>query len=137
MEFIIKAKGHRNVSARHKGTIEITKEDYLTPTGDCIIGISADKSMLDFPEEFKELLRRAKKIVVEIEVDGIKERIEGEGHKELILEHPTDIVIRKSSYICPRTLMIKANKGAKDINREIVKKLKKGKELIFKIKVEP
>ena len=29
--------------------------------------------------------------------------------------------------------MINADKSAKDINREIVKKLKEGKELIFKI----
>jgi len=136
LEFIIKAKGHKNVSAKHKTTIEITKEDYLTPTGDCIIGINADKSMLDFPEELKDKIRNAKKIVVEIEVDGVKDIIIGEGNKNLILNHPTDIVIRKSSYICPRTLMIKANKGAKDIDREIVKKLREGKELIFKIKVE-
>ena len=89
--------------------------------------------MADFSEEFREKLRNAKKIVVEIEVKGLKEVIVGEGHRDLILNHPTDIVIRKSSYICPRTLMINANKSAKDINREIVKKLKEGKELIFKI----
>ncbi|CAB3287180.1 conserved protein of unknown function [Methanocaldococcus lauensis] len=136
MEFIIKAKGHKNISANHKTTLEITKENYLTPTGHCIIGIEADKSMLDFREEFKEKLRNAKKIIVEIEVEGIKDTIIGEGHKDLILNHPTDIVIRKSNYICPRTLMINANKSAKDINREIVKKLKEGKELIFKIKIE-
>ena len=135
MEFVIKAKGHKNVSATHKTTLEITKENYLTPTGHCIIGIEADKSMTDFSEEFKEKLRNAKKIVVEIEVEGLKEVIVGEGHRDLILNHPTDIVIRKSSYICPRTLMINADKSAKDINREIVKKLKEGKELIFKIKV--
>ncbi|XRO75198.1 DUF371 domain-containing protein [Methanocaldococcus sp. 28A] len=133
MEIVIKAKGHKNVSATHKTTLEITKENYLTPTGHCIIGIGADKSMADFSEEFKEKLRNAKKIIVEIEVERIKEVIVGEGHKDLILNHPTDIVIRKSNYICPRTLMINANKSAKDINKEIVKKLKKGKELIFKI----
>ncbi len=134
-EFIIKAKGHKNVSATHKTTLEITKDNYLTTTGHCIIGIEADKSMKDFPEEFKEKIRNAKKIVVEIEVDGVKEIIVGKGDKNLPLSHPTDIVIRRSNYICPRTLMIKANKGAKDINREIVKKLKEGKELTFKIKV--
>ncbi|WP_423792588.1 DUF371 domain-containing protein [Methanocaldococcus indicus] len=136
MIFTIKAKGHKNVSGTHKTTLEITKDNYLTKTGHCIIGIMANKSMLDFPEEFKEKLRNAKKIVVEIEVDNIKEVVVGEGHKDLILNHPTDIVVRKSSYICPRTLMIKANKGAKDLNRELIKKLKEGKELTFKIIVE-
>ncbi|ACX72840.1 Protein of unknown function DUF371 [Methanocaldococcus vulcanius M7] len=136
MEFIIKAKGHKNVSATHKTTLEITKENCLTPTGHCIIGINANKSMDDFSEEFKEKLRNAKKIIVEIEVEDLKEVIVGEGHKDLILNHPTDMVIRKSDYICPRTLMINANKSAKDINREIVKKLKNGANLTFKIIVE-
>ncbi|MCQ6254724.1 DUF371 domain-containing protein [Methanocaldococcus sp.] len=136
MEFTIRAKGHKNISATHKTTLEITKEDYLTPTGHCIIGIEANKSMFDFTDEFKEKLRNAKKIIVEIEVEGIKDTIIGEGHKDLILNHPTDIVIRKSNYICPRTLMINANKSAKDINRKIVKKLKEGKKLIFRIKID-
>jgi hypothetical protein len=39
----INAVGHPNVLATHEKTIEITKEDFLTPTGDCIIGINADK----------------------------------------------------------------------------------------------
>ncbi|MDK2987241.1 MAG: uncharacterized protein PWQ47_379 [Methanothermococcus sp.] len=98
----IYAKGHPNVQSTHKTTLEITKEDYLTPTGDCIIGICADKSMIDFSEEFKNELRKSDKIIVEIIVGDLKETIIGKGHKDLILNHPTDIVIRKSNFICPR-----------------------------------
>ena len=134
--FVITARGHTNVKCTHKTTLEITKENYLTSTGDCIIGISADKSMLDFPEDFKERLRNADRIVVEILVDDLRDVIVGKGHKDLILNHPTDIVIRKSTYICPRTLMISADKGAKDIDREIVRRLREGSELIFKITVD-
>jgi len=134
--FVITARGHTNVKCTHKTTLEITKENYLTSTGDCIIGISADKSMLDFPEDFKEMLRKADRIVVEILVDDLREVIVGRGHKDLILNHPTDIVIRKSTYICPRTLMISANKSAKDIDREIVRRLREGGKLIFKITVD-
>ena len=134
--FVITAKGHPNVKCTHKTTLEITKEDYLTSTGDCIIGICADKSMLDFPEDFKEKIRDAKRVVVEILVDELREVIVGRGHRDLILNHPTDIVIRKSTYICPRTLMICADKSAKDIDREIVRRLREGSNLTFKIKVE-
>ena len=134
--FVITAKGHPNVKCTHKTTLEITKEDYLTSTGDCIIGISADKSMLDFPEDFKERLRNANRVVVEILVDDLREVIVGRGHRDLILNHPTDMVIRKSTYICPRTLMISANKSAKDIDREIVRRLREGGKLIFKITVD-
>ena len=134
--FVITAKGHPNVKCTHKTTLEITKEDYLTPTGDCIIGVSADKSMLDFPEDFKERIRNANRIVVEILVEDLREVIVGRGHRDLVLNHPTGIVIRKSTYICPRTLMISADKGAKDIDREIVRRLREGSELIFKITVD-
>ncbi|WP_292460573.1 DUF371 domain-containing protein [Methanothermococcus sp.] len=129
----IHAKGHPNVKSTHKTTLEITKEDYLTPTGDCIIGINADKSMVDFSEELRERIRNSDKIIVEIIVRDLKETIIGKGHKDLILNHPTDIVIRKSNFICPRTLMINADKSAKGLNREIVERLKKGEDLIFKI----
>ena len=81
MEFIIHAKGHENIRGLHKTTLEITKETHLTPRGDCIIGVSADKSMQDFPEEFKEKIRKSKKIIVEIEVGGLRDVVVGEGMK--------------------------------------------------------
>ena len=130
---IIHAKGHSNVKSTHKTTLEITKEDYLTPKGDCIIGISADKSMADFSDELREKIRNSDKIIVEIVVGDLKETIIGKGHKDLILNHPTDIVIRKSNFICPRTLMINASKSGKELNHKIVEKLKKGEDLIFRI----
>ena len=58
MEFIIKSKGHKNVSSLHKSTFEITKDVEIGPTADCIIGVDMDDSMLDFPEEFKEKIAK-------------------------------------------------------------------------------
>ncbi|ABR55725.1 DUF371 domain-containing protein [Methanococcus aeolicus] len=133
MEITIVGTGHKNINATHKTTLEITKEPYLTPTGDCIVGINIDKSMVDFSEEIREKIRSSDKIIVEIIVGDLKETIVGKGHKDLILNHPTDIVIRKSNFICPRTLIINADKSANDLNREIVERLKKGENLIFKI----
>jgi len=48
----------------------------------------------------------------------------------LILTHPTDIVIRKSDYICNRTLAIRADKSAKDLPRELAEKLKNPQQKI-------
>jgi hypothetical protein len=132
---MIIGKGHKNITATHKTTLEITKEDYLTPTGDCIVGVNIDKSMADFSEGIREKIRSSDKIIIEIVVGDLKETIIGKGHKDLILNHPTDIVIRKSSFICPRTLMINADKSAKELTREIVEKLKKGEDLIFRISI--
>ncbi len=133
----IVAYGHENVRCTHKTTLEITKDDYLTVRGDCIIGINSSHSLNDLDDNFKELLRKSKKIVVDIIMDGkVVDRVVGEGHSDLILNHPTDIVIRKSNFICPRTLMINANKGAIDIDREVVEKIRNGAEFIFRISID-
>jgi hypothetical protein len=38
--------------------------------------------------------------------------------------HQTDLVVRKSDYVCGRTLAIRADKAASDFSRELVEKLK-------------
>jgi len=48
----------------------------------------------------------------------------------LILTHPTDMVIRKSDYICNRTLAIRADKSANDLPRELVEKLKNPRQKV-------
>ena len=121
----IRAYGHPNIRATHRSTLEITKEENLTPRGDCIIAIKANKGLYELSNEFKKIARKdGSKIKLIIEVEGLKEEITGYGSSKFTLNHPTDIVCRKSSYTCSRTLMIKANKAAIDLNREIIKKLK-------------
>ncbi len=46
--------------------------------------------------------------------------LEGKGHPELILSHTEDIVIRKSDFICPRTLAIKCDKASDLLPRDMV-----------------
>lgn len=71
-----------------------------------------------------------------METENAKDEIIGYGHPNLTLKHPTDIVCRKSNYICDRTLMIKANKAAKDLNPKLIKDLKNGKKLKIKLVVK-
>ncbi|MCD6381347.1 MAG: DUF371 domain-containing protein, partial [Candidatus Odinarchaeota archaeon] len=65
------------------------------------------------------------RIVMIVECEGLRDEIAGEGGPKLKLSHPKDIVCRKSSYVCPRTLMINANKSAVDIDRRIIKLMRK------------
>ena len=121
---IIFGYGHENIRATHKTTLEFTKDKHLTRKGDCIIAVAADKGLADLSREFKENLRKPNaKLTILIEADGIIEQIQAYSSQQLILTHPTDAVIRKSNYQCPRTLGIHANKAAKDLSRELVKKL--------------
>jgi uncharacterized protein len=122
----IKAKGHHNVRGTHRNTFEFTKETHLTPRGDCIVAVAADKSMADLSEEFKKRLKtKYAKLQITISCGGLSETITAYGHPDLILTHPTDFVVRKTDYICPRTLAIRADKAAKDLDRSLVDNLKK------------
>jgi hypothetical protein len=62
--------------------------------------------------------------VTTIKVGDFTEVITGKGDQNLPLSHPTDIVLRKSSFICDRTLMINADKAARDLSREFVNMLR-------------
>jgi hypothetical protein len=123
----VKARGHKHVLGKHKTTFEVTKETHLTPGGDCIVGISADKSISELSEKFKSSLKSAGakiEILLKIPGTGLEEKVTAFGSHELTFTHPTDIVVRKSNFICPRTLAINANKAAADFSREFIEKLK-------------
>ena len=53
--------------------------------------------------------------------------LEGRGHDDLILTHDEDIVIRKSDFICPRTLAVKCDKASDLIPREMISLLQNPK----------
>lgn len=117
-------RGHSNISATHKTTFEITKSTQLTHRGDCIIGVGADKACADLDQRFKDALRRASSVKLTLNVEGLIFSTSAKGSPDLILTHEEDVVVRRSGYICPRTLAIKADAAAADIPREIIKVLK-------------
>ena len=121
---VIHCRGHENVKATHKSTLEFTKEDYLTPRGDCILCIKADKGINDLSEEFKTALKAGKKLLIRIRAGNLVDEILAEGSPSLILDHDYSMVIRKSTYVDGRTLAVRANKAARDIDRRVVELLK-------------
>lgn len=117
----IEAWGHVNITAVNTTTFQMTKEDHLTRKGDCIIAINASKGARDLSAEFKRLVRRRQaEVKVIIEAGTSVEIAMGRGDPQLLLNHPTDLVVRKSDYTCNRTLMIRADKGAVDFSRDLV-----------------
>ena len=121
----IAALGHANIQAVHPSTLMFTKETHLSKTGDCVAGVAADKAVAELSQKFKNALKKPNaKLTIIIEADGLTEQINASGSPKLILTHPTDIVIRKSDFICNRTLAIRADKSANDLPRELVEKLK-------------
>jgi len=135
--FKIFAHGHKNIRATHRTTFELTKSEHLSPRGDCIIGVGADKSVADLPDDLKNLIRAGFYFEVELTLPdyGISEKVIGKGHPNLTLSNLEDLVVRKSCYTCSRTLLVSASKAAADLSREMVEYLKeKNTELVFKLR---
>jgi Uncharacterized protein conserved in archaea len=119
------AYGHEKIKSTHKTTLEITKEDYLTEKGDCIVAIKSEKSCADLNNDLKNAIRKdGSKVLIKLVVGNEIETVEAYGSKKLILNNSTSIVIRKSEYIDDRTLAIRSNKSANDLRRDFIDLLK-------------
>ena len=122
---VIFAHGHNNILAMHETTLEITKDTHLSRRGNCIIAVAANKGFDNLSSEFRGFLRKDDaKITITIESGTVSDTLDACGNSKLVLAHPTDMVVRKSEYICNRTLAIQANKAACDLSRRLVEKLK-------------
>ena len=118
------AHGHSNVRGTHAMTFEITKDLDLTKCGDCVIAVKASKSALDLSPQFKRTCRQeGARITMRLEAAGLIDIIQGSGSPDLSFTHPLEMVGRKSTYTSDRTIMIKADKAACDIDRRLVRAL--------------
>lgn len=130
-EFSFRCYGHTNITALHKSTLEFTTESDLTQKGDCIVGVKASTNLKSLPKNIQTLIRKNDtKIKVILKVNEFSDEIQGRGHPDLNLSDENAIIIRTSNYICPRTLMINANKAAKDILMEIRNLMKDSKTVM-------
>ncbi len=97
----------------------------MTRRGDCIVAVALDRGFTDFAEEFKRILREDDaRLTIIFQVDDEMEVVEASGSSGLRFAHPTDLVIRRSNYICDRTLAINATKAARDFSRQLVARLR-------------
>ncbi|MBD3188598.1 DUF371 domain-containing protein [Candidatus Bathyarchaeota archaeon] len=113
--------GHDLVSATHATTLEFTKDNYLTPSGNCIVGINASLAPAEFSKQTRDALREGKKFLVEIRGgNDLLETITGHGHPDLQLTHETDMVFRKSDFTCDRTVLVRCDKAARDLSAETI-----------------
>lgn len=135
---IFKASEHPNIRARHRTTLMITKEEDVTARGDCIVAVAAERGLRDLNPYVRGAIRReGAKLCLILEADGFVFKVMGFGDPRLPLSHPTDMVIRKSGYICGRTLMIRADKAACDIPDPLLRLLQRRDQAVtFRLMVE-
>ncbi len=136
--FVVRAKGHPNVRARHHTTMEVTRDDYLTERGDCILAIEADAACSDVPDWLREHLRSGGWVLIELEVEGEGGReafsFRARGDPRLTLASERSIVIRRSDYVDDRTLAVLAEAAAADVPRSMVMALKAGAGLTLTVR---
>jgi len=117
--------GHPMVRSRHRNTIEVTRDKDLTLRGDCIIGVRADKGLSDLSSAVREAIRTdGSELFITVEIPDETFLIRAAGSSRLPLEDRHEMVIRKSEFISPRTLALRANVAAKDIPRGMVESLR-------------
>jgi len=117
--------GHKNIRSLHTRTIEITKDPNLTLNGDCIIGVSATKSCSDLTSTMKNKIRNNDSLLeINLVVEPFSFRIQATGNNNLPLTNVHDIVLRKSNFICDRTLCLSCNVSAIQIPRKMIDLLK-------------
>ena len=124
MRFDIPFLGHANILCTHKGTLEITREAHLTPRGDCIAGVGAKSACANIPDSIKNMISDPRSVItITITVDGESFVVSGRGDKRLTLAHKHDIVIRKSGFVCPRTLAVRCDKASDDMPSSMIRNL--------------
>ena len=130
--------GHPNVQSLHGKAVEITREERLTLRGDCIIGVRASKACADLDGTLRHKLASSDSAVkIEIMVGSESFVINGMGDERLTLQNPHDIVIRKTSFVCPRTMSVRCDRASSDVPRNMVRMLQdKDVKGIFRITVE-
>ncbi|MFB6309342.1 MAG: DUF371 domain-containing protein, partial [Haloarculaceae archaeon] len=105
MEEVINASGHEHVAAAHDTTFEVTTDDWLTPAGDCIVGVEADRAPADFDPEFRAACRDPDAtITVTLRAAGVTDSVRARGHPDLRLESERSAVVRTSTYVDDRTV---------------------------------
>ena len=121
MMYSFNCYGHEHITAKHKTTLEFTKDKNLSLMGDCIVGVKSDISLKLLKNFIKSLKNNRIKIL--IRVNGNEEEIDAEVNP--IYNSNVEMVIRKSEFRDERTFAIKANKAAFDLNRKLIVCLKK------------
>ncbi len=125
------AYGHPNIQGLHSSTFEVTTATDLSLRGDCIIGVRSAQSAQSLARVFGESIRQATtQVITRLVCGSFTEEIRGWGSPALRLQDALSLVWRKSAHIDNRTIAIKCNKAAKDLNRDLIELLKHPQRLL-------
>jgi hypothetical protein len=127
----IYCRGHPLVISSHPTTFEVTREDHITKNGNCIIGIAADKGCKGLSSEFRRVLSHDDAVLcTRLSCGDVTVEVKSRGSSMFSLDHPTDMVWRRSSFVCGRTIGIMSDHVAAALPEALIANLVAGKEMI-------
>jgi len=133
---IIRCRGHPLVLGTHPTTFEVTCEEHLTGNGNCIIGVCADKGCAGLSTDFRQVLAHDDAVLVtRLSAGNAESEVRSRGSAHLTLDHPTDLVWRRSTFTCGRTIGICSDHVAATLSRELIAALRNGEEMIVTLTV--
>lgn len=120
MKYKFHAYGHPNILGTHSTTFEFTKEEGLSPKGDCIIGVKSDFELKGLKEFIKAL--KNNKVTMTISSSKVHETISAEINPDF--DDDSEFVVRKTNFLSKRTFATSSNKAALDLDRSLIGFLK-------------
>ncbi|HUH78487.1 MAG TPA: DUF371 domain-containing protein [Methanoregula sp.] len=127
----LRCRGHPLVTGSHPTTFEVTAGDQLTEKGTCIIAVGADSGCAGLPEPFRKILAHDDAVLVTtLACGGAEVTIRSRGSARFTLDHPADLVWRRSPFVCGRTIGILSDRVAATLPRELIGNLSAGKEMV-------
>jgi len=126
----VRCRGHPLVTGTHPTTFEVTREPHLTAHGNCIIGIAADKGCAGLSKSFKDVLAHDDAVLVtRLSCQGTAVEVRSRGSAQFTLDHPTDMVWRKSRFVCGRTIGILSDHVAATLPDVLIAALQNSEEM--------
>ncbi|MCC7565006.1 MAG: DUF371 domain-containing protein [Methanomicrobiaceae archaeon] len=131
---VIRCRGHPLIRGTHPTTFEVTKDREVTLSGDCIIGVAADKGAADLSPGFRRALADDRaRLITRITVGDESVEIRSRGSGALSLDHPTDLVWRQSTFVCGRTVGISSDRVARTLPRTMIERLRRGEGMTVEL----
>lgn len=128
---IIRCRGHRLMTASHPTTFEVTAEPEMTGNGHCIIGVCADRGAAGLSAGFRQLLcHDDATLVTTLSCRNVSATVRSAGSGAMTLNHPADLVWRRSRFVCGRTVGICSDRVAASLPAELVRYLIAGEEMV-------
>ena len=92
----------------------------------------ADKGCNGLSAEFKRVLTHDDAVLItRLSCEGVTIEVKSRGSFKFTLDHPTDIVWRRSSFVCGRTIGIMSDHVAAALPKKLIEHLAAGKGMII------